>query len=357
MADDVHSTTTSAVDHYLEAVRWKIGFFALTTVGLVVALLVAIVVGPVTLPLSQVTDAVLTGGGGIAAPIVWKLRLPRALSAAVAGVGLAIAGAAMQNVLRNPLGSPFTLGISQAAAFGAAISIVILGAGSIGSDAVSINSPYMTTIAAFVASMISTGVILLLVKVKRASPETMILTGVALGSLFTAGITSIQYFASSEEVAAIVFWTFGDVGRSTWSNLAIMVAVVVPVVGYFVYHSWEFNALDAGTKTAKSLGVNVEALRIRGMTLASLVTGVIISFVGLIGFVGLVAPHMVRKVIGGDERFLLPASGLVGALLLVVADTVARIVIAPVVLPVGILTAFIGAPLFIYLVLQGEEYW
>jgi iron complex transport system permease protein len=215
----------------------------------------------------------------------------------------------------------------------------------------------MTTIAAFVASMISTGVILLLVKVKRASPETMILTGVALGSLFTAGITSIQYFASSEEVAAIVFWTFGDVGRSTWSNLAIMVAVVVPVVGYFVYHSWEFNALDAGTKTAKSLGVNVEALRIRGMTLASLVTGVIISFVGLIGFVGLVAPHMVRKVIGGDERFLLPASGLVGALLLVVADTVARIVIAPVVLPVGILTAFIGAPLFIYLVLQGEEYW
>jgi iron complex transport system permease protein len=205
--------------------------------------------------------------------------------------------------------------------------------------------------------MISTGVILLLVKIKRASPETMILTGVALGSLFTAGITTIQYFASDVEVAAIVYWTFGDVGRSTWSNLGFMIAVVAPVSGYFMYHSWDFNALDAGAETAKSLGVGVETLRVRGMALASLATAVIISFVGIIGFVGLVAPHMVRKVIGSDERFLLPGSGLVGALLLVVADTVARTIISPVVLPVGILTSFLGAPLFLYLVMRGRDYW
>jgi iron complex transport system permease protein len=352
-------TTTGipSADRYREAVRLKMVFCAGCIAALTASVVVAVAIGPVSVPVSRVVDVLLNGGSGNAATIVWNIRLPRALSAAVAGVGLAVAGAAMQNVLRNPLGAPYTLGISQAAAFGAAFSIVLLGAGAVGSSAISISAPHVTTVAAFAGAMVSTGVILLLVKLKRASPETMILTGVALGSLFTAGITTLQYFASDVEVAAIVYWTFGDVGRSTWSNLGLMTAVVVPVSGYFVYHSWDFNALDAGAETAKSLGVSVEALRVRGMALASLVTAVIISFVGIIGFVGLVAPHMVRKVIGSDERFLLPASGLVGALLLVVADTVARTILSPVVLPVGILTSFLGAPLFLYLVMRGRDYW
>lgn len=354
MSADVTSTTA---DRYREAARWKLGFCASAVGGLVVAILLAVAIGPVFVPLERVVSVLLTGGTGTAAAIVWNIRLPRALSALVAGFGLAIAGAAMQNVLRNPLGAPYTLGISQAAAFGAAFSIVAFGTGSVGSNAISISAPHVTTIAAFGGAMVSTGVILALVKFKRASPETMILSGVALGSLFTAGITTIQYFASDVEVAAIVYWTFGDVGRSTWANLALMVGVVVPISGYFLYHSWEFNALDAGAETAKSLGVNVESLRIRGMTLASLATAVIISFVGIIGFVGLVAPHMVRKVIGGDERYLLPASGIIGALLLVSADTVARTILAPIILPVGILTSFLGAPLFLYLVMRGRDYW
>ena len=137
----------------------------------------------------------------------------------------------------------------------------------------------------------------------------------------------------------------------------MMTAVVVPALAYFVRNGWNYDVLDAGTQTAKSLGVDVEGLRIRGMAMASVVTATIISFVGIIGFVGLVAPHLVRMVIGGNERYLLGASAVVGAILLVAADTLARTVVSPVVLPVSILTSFIGAPLFIYLVIEGRDYW
>ena len=181
--------------------------------------------------------------------------------------------------------------------------------------------------------------------------------GVALGSLFSAGLSLVQYVAADVEVAAIVYWTFGDVGRATWGNVGVMAAVTALGTVYFVANGWNYTALHAGDQTAASLGVNVERVRIVGMIVASLVTASIISFVGIIGFVGLVVPHIVRKSIGSDERFLLPASTLVGAILLLASDTVARLVIAPVVLPVGILTSFLGAPLFLYLVIAGREHW
>ncbi|GAB6138630.1 iron ABC transporter permease [Halanaerobaculum tunisiense] len=326
-------------------------------VSLVGVIIYSIAVGAVKIPLSQVIS--ILAGQNIAkfTTIIWNIRLPRVLTAIIAGMGLSISGATMQSILKNPLGSPYTLGISQAAAFGAAFSIVVLGAGSSSADAVVLNSPYLTTISAFVAGLVSTGVIIALTKYKNATSETMILTGVALGSLFTAGTTALQYFASDVEIASIVFWTFGDVGRTTWNNLVLMLVAVIPASIYFVYHSWDYNALDSGTETAKSLGVDVERVRLIGMVLSSLVTALLVSFVGIIGFVGLVAPHIVRKLIGGEERFLIPFSGLVGGLLLLISDTVARTIIAPIVLPVGILTSFLGAPLFIYLVLKGRQYW
>jgi len=132
---------------------------------------------------------------------------------------------------------------------------------------------------------------------------------------------------------------------------------VIPSVIYFLYNMWNYNALDCGEETAKSLGVNVERVRIGGMLVASLVTALIVSFIGIIGFVGLVVPHIVRKIIGGDERYLIPSSCIIGAILLLVSDTVARTIISPIVLPVGILTSFLGAPLFIYLVIKGRKYW
>lgn len=348
-------TTASAYDRF---VRRKLLFVAVCLLLLASIALVAVAVGPVDLSLAEVVDGLFGRGESTSTAIVWQVRLPQVVAAIVAGAGLSIAGAAMQNVLRNPLGSPFTLGISQAAAFGAAFAIVFLGVGSTtGDDSIFIDNPYVVTISAFVWSLVSTTVILLLVRYARASPETLILAGVALGSLFSAGLSLVQYVAADVEVAAIVYWTFGDVGRATWGDVAVMAAVTALGTVYFVANGWNYTALHAGDQTAASLGVNVERVRIVGMIVASLVTASIISFVGIIGFVGLVVPHIVRKSIGSDERFLLPASTLVGAILLLASDTVARLVIAPVVLPVGILTSFLGAPLFLYLVIAGREHW
>ncbi|MEF8771376.1 FecCD family ABC transporter permease [Halodesulfurarchaeum sp.] len=324
---------------------------------LVAVSVIAVGIGSVTVPVSDVLAALVGGASQTQRAIVWNLRLPRVLGAAVAGAGLAVAGAAMQTVLRNPLGAPYTLGISQAAAFGAAIAIVVFGVGNAGMANFGALGPYVTTVTAFLAAMVSTGVILLLVTYQQATPETLILTGVAIGSLFTAGMTLLQYFASDTEVAAIVYWTFGDVGRATWGHALLMTGVVLLALGYFVANAWNYDVMDAGTTTAKSLGVDVESLRIRGMAVASFVTAIVISFVGIIGFVGLVAPHIVRMLVGGNERYLLPTSALAGGALLVAADTLARTVVAPVVLPVGILTSFLGAPLFIYLVIHGRGYW
>ncbi|QSG06126.1 FecCD family ABC transporter permease [Halapricum desulfuricans] len=326
-----------------------------STLVLVVVSLVAIGLGSVHIPLSDVVAALVGGGSQTQRTIVWNVRLPRILGAVVAGAGLAVAGAAMQTVLRNPLGAPYTLGISQAAAFGAAVTVVF-GFGTAASEFASLG-PYVTTVAAFLAAMASTGLILLLVTYRQATPETLILTGVAVGSLFTAGMTLLQYFASDTEVAAIVYWTFGDVGRAGWPHVVVMGVVVAAGLAYFLVNAWNYDVMDSGTATAKSLGVPVESLRIRGMAVASFVTAIVISFVGIIGFVGLVAPHIVRMLVGGTERHLLPITAVVGAGLLVAADTLARTVLAPVVLPVGILTSFLGAPLFVYLVINGREYW
>ncbi|KUG15798.1 iron(iii) dicitrate transport system permease protein [hydrocarbon metagenome] len=288
--------------------------------------------------------------------IIWNIRLPQALTAIVAGVGLSVAGVAMQSILRNPLASPFTLGISNAGAFGAAIAVVVIGTGRMTStiaSAITINNPYLTTTVAFIFCLLATGVILLISKIRGASPEVMILAGVALSSLFTAGTMFLQYFSDDAQLAAVVFWAFGDVARASWQSLTLMAAIVAIACIYFIANRWNYNAIDAGDETAKGLGVNVERLRNIGMIVAALVTAVIVSFLGVIGFVGLVCPHMVRRIIGDEQRFLIPGSMVMGGILLLASDTVARIIVAPYVLPVAVLTAFMGAPVFLYLLLRG----
>jgi len=280
------------------------------------------------------------------------------LAAVVAGAGLSVAGCVMQNILRNPLASPFTLGVSQGAAFGAAVGIVAMGAGSTQStatDAVLINNPYLVTLSSFWAAMAATLVILLLSRYKGVSPEAMVLAGGALGSFFSACTIILQYFASDVQVASIVFWTFGDIGRASWRDFIIMAVVTAAAQFYFMLNRWNYNALDSGEETAWGLGVNVEKIRLCSMSLASLVSAVAVSFLGIIGFIGLIGPHMMRRLLGGDHRFLIPASSVVGGLLLLASDTLARTVIAPVVLPVGAITSFLGAPLFLYLLFRGNN--
>lgn len=290
--------------------------------------------------------------------IVWKIRLPQALAAIAAGVGLAVSGGVMQSLLRNPLGSPFTLGISQAAAFGAAFSVILLGSGGMQStlaNAVTINNFPVTILFAFGSSMIATMVILGLSRRRNISPESIVLSGVAIGSLFTAGTLILQFFADDTELAAMVFWTFGDLARAGWSQVVFLAAASAVSMVFFLWRSWDYNAVDAGEESALSLGVKVRKVRLFGMFTASLITALIVSCVGVIGFVGLVAPHMVRRIVGDDHRFLIPGSAIVGSLLLLGADLAARTMIAPRILPVSVLTSFLGAPLFIYLIIRGNR--
>lgn len=282
--------------------------------------------------------------------VVWNLRLPRIFMGILAGIGLAIAGTMMQGILRNPLASPFTLGISAGAGFGAALAI-LLGAGIIAGE-------YLIIGNAFLFALIPTFIILGFTRYKRATPETMILAGIAILYIFSASTTLLMYFSEAEAVKEAYFWMVGSLGRAAWDNLLPVAIVLAGCVIPLMWKSWDINVLSAGDETAKSLGVNVERTRILILILASLMTAAIVCFTGTIGFIGLVSPHMCRMVIGGDNRFLIPASGLLGGALLLGADTLARRIIAPVILPVGVITAFMGGPLFLYLIMRRRrEYW
>ncbi len=353
----MHFADGAVPEDYLVYVRRKYFWIMGGLLLLFIVLIYSISVGAVTIPPQEVLQTML--GQSVSTKwdsIIWNIRLPQALAAIVAGAGLSVAGVVMQSILRNPLGSPFTLGISNAGAFGAAFSVVILGSGKMQStvaNAVIINNPYLTTMVAFVFCLLATGVILLISRIRGALPEVMVLAGVALSSLFTAGTMFLQYFADDTQLAAVVFWTFGDVGRVNWLELEIMTGVVLLAVIFFIANCWNYNAIDAGDETAKSLGVNVEKIRLIGMVIAALVSAVIVAFLGVIGFVGLICPHMVRRIIGDDQRYLIPGSTLLGGILLLVSDTAARLIVSPYVLPVSVLTAFMGAPTFIYLLLRG----
>lgn len=337
----------------------KLVIVGLIGLALAPALVAALSLGPASVPATEVVRTLF----GVEVPrrseiIVWNIRLPQALAAIVAGAGLAVAGAAMQSILRNPLGSPFTLGISQAAAFGAAFAVMILGTGTrqgANAASVAIQDPAVTMLSAFAFSLAGAGIITLVARLRGAAPEVMVLTGVALGSLFSAGTAFLQFFADDIQLAAIVFWTFGDTARVDWSELTILTGVTALACLYFLAQSWNYNAIDAGDETARALGVRVDALRILGMVMASLLTAVSIAFLGIIGFVGLVVPHIIRRLIGAEHRFLLPASILGGGVLLLLADTAARLVLSPHVLPVSVLTAFLGAPVFVFLILRGRR--
>jgi iron complex transport system permease protein len=354
----MHSDHGNVPEEYKRYLAWKTLVVALCGLGLAGALLLSLCVGAAGLPLGEVLLSLLgwSENARIDA-IVRGIRLPQSLAAMVAGGGLAVAGAVMQAILRNPLGSPFTLGISHAAAFGAAFSVMVLGSGLMtsGRTAVTIISPYVTTASAFACSLVASGIIIAISRTRGTRPETMVLAGVALGALFTAGTMFLQYFATDVQLAAMVFWTFGDASRASWGELGLMTLVTLGCTLYFLANSWNYNAIDAGDETARGLGVRVERVRIVGMLLSSLVTAVIIAFLGIIGFVGLVVPHMFRRVIGADHRFLLPASLVGGALLLLLSDTAARMAMAPHLLPVSVLTAFLGAPTFLYLIIRGRR--
>lgn len=290
--------------------------------------------------------------------VIWRIRMPRVITAIVAGAGLSVSGCVMQNNLKNPLASPSTLGVSSAATFGANLAIIFFGAGSgmtSSGSRLNISSPYLVTVSAFVFAMGAVMVILSLAKLKSFSSQAIILAGVALSSIFGAGTTLLQYLATDEQVASAVFWTFGDLGRVSWREVGIISVVVILSSFYFYFKKWDYNALVNGEETAKSLGVNTDRTRFWGLLVSSLITAVIVSFVGMIGFIGLIGPQIMNRIVGSDYRFLIPSSTILGAVILLLADTAARTVVSPIILPVGVITSLLGGPMFLYLLMRGDK--
>ena len=327
--------------------RFKsIAFLIALSGTLLAAILLSLRAGSYETPASEL----LKGIFGLSADrrvnlVVQNIRLPRIITSILAGAGLGLSGCILQAVLRNPLASSSTLGVSQGATFGAAFAIVVLGMGA--------TDRFGIPLCAFLGSLAVALVILGLSKFRQVSPEGIVLAGVAISSMFTGATTLIQYFANEVQLSTLVFWTFGDLGSTGWEDLGGMGAIVALLCVYCFLHRWDYNALLSGEETAISLGINVKRLTLINMVLCCLCSSVVVSNVGLISFIGLVAPHIVRMVVGNNHVYLIPGSILGGATLLLLGDLFARTVISPVILPIGAITSFLGGPLFLYLLFKG----
>ena len=324
----------------------SIGFLIFLAGLLLLSVLLSLRAGSYETPVTELVKGIF----GLSADkkiniVVRNNRLPRILTAILAGGGLGLAGCILQAVLRNPLASSSTLGVSQGATFGAAFAIVVLGLGA--------NDRFGIPLCAFLGSVAVAVVILGLSKFRQVSPEGIVLAGVAISSMFTGATTLIQYFADEVELSNLVFWTFGDLGSTGWKDLGGMAVMVAVLCVYCFAHRWDYNALLSGEETAISLGINVKRLTLVSMVLCCLCSSVIVSNVGLISFIGLVAPHIVRMVVGNNHVYLIPGAVLGGATLLLLGDLLARTAISPVILPIGAITSFLGGPLFLYLLFKG----
>ena len=322
----------------------SISFLVLLTVFLLLSILLSLRAGSYNTPLTELIKGIFGKSADKKINlVVQNNRMPRICTAIIAGAGLGLAGCILQAILHNPLASASTLGVSQGANFGAAFAIVAMNmTGAIG-----------ISIYSFLGSIAVAIVILGLSRFKQVSAEGIVLAGVAISSMLSGATTLIQYFANEIQLTSLVFWTFGDLGSTGWEDLRPMGIMVLILLVYCFAHRWDYNALLNGEETAVSLGIHVQRLTLTNMVLCCLTCSIIVSNVGLINFIGLVAPHIVRMVVGNNHVYLIPGSVLAGAALLLLGDLIARVAIMPIILPIGAITSFLGGPLFLYLLFKG----
>lgn len=279
--------------------------------------------------------------------IVFSIRLPRIVTAILVGMALSNAGLLMQGIFQNPLVSPYTLGVSNGASFGASLAIVF------GATFAFLNlGEFLLPIFAFAFAVLTMMMVYGIAKVANNSSSTLILAGVAIGYLFSALVSLIKYVSDMKDLPELVFWMMGSLSGVPTVGLVIMVFSIIISITLMMWFAWDLNIMSAGEETAVSLGVNYKKVRMMSFGISTLLTAVAVSFTGVIGFVGLVAPHITKMLIGNDYRYSVPAASLVGALLLLIADTIGRNIISPTILPVGIVTSMIGVPFFLYLIVR-----
>lgn len=327
---------------------WLLGAAGLA--ALIASVAVAVTIGPSDIKPGDVFGVVLSRVGGppsdlsrIAQGIVWDLRLPRTLLAAACGAGLALCGAILQSLLRNPLADPFVLGVSSGASTGAVTIVVLgLGAGSVGLAG-----------GAFIGAVVAFSLVLLLAAAAGGTTDRVILAGVAATQLFSA-LTSFIVFtaADAEQTRGVLFWLLGSLSSASWRDVVVVSAVIVVGLVICLLCASSMDAFAFGEKAAASLGVSVSTIRIGLLLVTALMTAIIVSTSGAIGFVGLVLPHIARALVGVGHRRLLPITALLGAVFLVWVDTAARTILDPQELPVGVATALVGVPVFALILLR-----
>ncbi len=323
--------------------KWLI--IAAMLLALAAVSLLSLLAGSSSLTFADIFRSLIGQGSREQGIIIWNIRMPRIAAAIAVGAALSLSGCIMQCVLHNPLASSSTLGVSQGASFGAAIALISIGTGTTA-------APWLVTASTFAGGIATTIAMLVLSRLRISTPSSMILAGVAISSMFSGATTLIQYFADDTMVASIVYWTFGNLGRASWREIAMIASASLLAFSFFMLNRWNYNAIGSGRHTAKSLGVNTGVLIPMSLALCALMTSVAVAFTGCISFIGLIAPHAVRKLVGNDFRFLIPGSAIAGAILLLASDIACRTAAAPIVLPVGALTSFIGAPIFLCLILR-----
>ncbi len=316
--------------------------------GIVAALLLDFTTGPSGLSLPQLGATLLDAAHAPPAlrVIVWDIRMPYALMAVAVGLALGLAGAEMQTVLANPLASPFTLGLSSAAAFGAALAIVL------DWSLPGVPAAWAVPANAFLFAMASALLLDLVARWGGMSATGVVLFGIALVFSFNALVSLLQFVATAEALQGLVFWTMGSLSRATWPKLAVLAVALAVVVPFSLANAWRLTALRLGEDRAASFGVDVRRLRLGALLRISLLAALSVAFVGGIGFIGLVAPHIARRLVGDDHRFYLPAAALTGALVLSLASVASKTLIGGVVIPVGIVTSLVGIPFFLAIVLR-----
>ncbi len=333
------------------SLQWRrriYGILALSILLMVVVML-ATAVGSVQIPLLTTSNILLSKLPFVGLTPTWsstletiilEIRLPRVIMAGLVGAALATAGATYQGLFRNPLADPYLIGVAQGAALGAVIGFLLPTTG-IGFGII--------PLLAFTGALVSTAIVYSLARVGKALPvTTLILAGVALGALL-GSIVSYLIISSGEAMHGIIFWLMGSFALGQWSEVSVMLPYVVVGIAIILVYARLLNIMQLDEEQAQQLGVNVERLKLVLLAAATLITAVAVSFTGTIGFVGIIVPHAVRLIWGADYRFLLPLSVLTGAIFLILADLIARTALAPTELPVGVITALIGAPFFLYL--------
>lgn len=348
--DFYHHSEAITLYHEITSHKFRVILFLFTAV--IISFLLDVLSGPAWLSVQEVITALFFPDNNTNRLIVWVIRLPMAIMAVFVGAALGVAGAQMQTILDNPLASPYTLGVSAAAGFGAALAIVL------GLGVLPLGNEFLIPANAFFFSMLCCISIYLIAWRKKGTTETLVLAGIALLFLFNALTTLLEYMSSQEDLQAVVFWLFGSMAKATWPKVAIVGVTILIVIPFFLRDAWKLTAIRLGDSKAKSLGINVERLRIKSLILISLLTSIAVCFVGIIGFIGLVSPHIARMLVGEDQRYYVPASLLGGALLLSVSSIVSKIIIPGAIFPIGIATSCIGVPFFLYLILRRRsEFW